>query len=445
MIFRNKQNIQIIFAITLLLIGGCFFYFFLLDILGPPETPPIPKWAYSRKYLKPAGMLPEAIPWAQAFWTHKNRLFVTGRSLDHPSGWARYYARQRGWRVEQVAPLWDPVTGKSIPLKARGYEKNQRNAASSQFPDGKLLLSYVTGEFIRKSLHWTHVVYDPDTDTRQSPSPQPIPNEGILYNLVALKGNRYLYVKYEPIFFKWHDIQKPHLLLIEGDINKNTETVVMDIQTPHHGKLIPTPDREHLFFVVNNCSDPNGSVMGIGDGHVSPCSYIDYIDLKKKTFKTVGSFVGESYKKKDGNVEVQKNGFGLQSIAMDENRLFAFGGKNSHGLAYKSIELFDLSTKKTQIVGDLSEELQRLLWVSIPQGMVRLSDGSVVVGTARALYLYNQKSKKFSKIDELILPRGEYALTVSPDDKVYIVGGFNYHGDPRLIEMFDYKAYLKNK
>jgi hypothetical protein len=420
------------------------------NLFGPPKTPPIPKWAYSRKYIKPAGMLPEAIPRAQVFWTNKNHLFVTGRALDNPGVWTRYYARQKGWEARGIVPLWDPITGKSSPLYAGGHPKNENNSVTFQMPNGKILFSSLLGDLRGKAyydeLRLSQGLYNPDTDTSKTIPQKPVSNYSTLYNLVPFKEKEYIHVKYDPAFFRWHDKRKPHLILMAGDFEKNFETVAMDIQTPHHGKLIPTPDKVHFFFVVNSCANPNIPAIGTWDGDLSPCTAIDYIDLKNKTFKTVGSFSDEVVKLRNGKTKGFKQGFGQYAIALNQDQLFAFGGRETKGYDYSVIQVFDLKTGKAKIVDTLPESIRYRLWGPGIEGMVQLSDKSVVIAINNALYLYSHPEHKFFKVDDLIVPRGDYGLVISPDDKVYVAGGWPIRGgDTRLIEMFDYKAYLKNK
>jgi hypothetical protein len=433
------------------------------DLSGPPpEAPPIPKWAYSRKYIKPVGMIPDVLPWAQGFWSKENRLFVIG-SPDLPGMWERYYHFKEGgiklrdgkplWiGGKSHFPLWDPKTGKSIPIRGSSYQKGSTDTITAEFPTGEILFSSITSLPVKitpehyNSSSLSQEVYNLTSKTAQMLARKPVPRPRFQYQLIPTKGRHYIYIKYEPDIVQDHDKREPHLILMQGELGKDPETELLDIKTSHRGRLIPSPDREHFFFVVNHCVDPNGPVEPfLGAGFLGTCSYIDYIDLKKKSFKTVGSFLGEAYKRKDGSTEVFKEGYGRHSIAIDEKRILAFGGNSSKVSAYRPIELFDLKTGKSEIVGQLPDELRSLLSSHSPEGIVRLSDGSVVIGTSVSLYLYENPTKQFSKLDDLILPRGEYGLVVSPDDKVYIAGGFSHQGDPRLIEMFDYKAYLKNK
>jgi hypothetical protein len=485
MLFNNKsQKITLVLSLMLLLAvgsSGCRLLqreqYKAPDISGPPpEAPPIPAWAYKeeyvKKYIKPVGMLPDVMPWAQVFWTKQNHLFVMG-DTNLPGKWERYYeykdyiARKQAGKYDphdgnennkSYFPLWDPRTGKSLPVRGFSHQKGRQHTDTIEFSDGSILFSdeayYKRSpqELKEKGYHPSRSylrqeIYNPDERTSQLLPPKARPDMGswpalppFQYTLSPLQGRKYIYAKYEPLYFKDFADKEARLQLITGELGKNQESIFMDIKTPHRGRLIVTPDKEHLFFVANICVNPDRTKHNYE--LLKPCNYIDYIDLKKKSFKTIGSFNTPKEALKDPKRKVYDQTFGSYLIAIDKNRLLAFGGRNLYGWTYKPIELFDVRTQKSQVVGQLPEKLLFTLYGPGLEAMVRLSDGSVAM-FSDSLYLYNQQNKQFSKVDDLIVPRGDYGVAVSPDDKIYIAGGFTHDGDARLIEMFDYKAYKK--
>src|SRR4051812_30437856 len=122
MSLEKQKHKTLIVALSALLVFGLTSCAAVSTLFGPPEAPPIPKWAYSRKYIKPVGMLPDAVPWAQAYWTKNHHLFVIGRPMV-PGKWSRYYSHARYGEApgdresfKEYFPLWNPQTGKSLPV-----------------------------------------------------------------------------------------------------------------------------------------------------------------------------------------------------------------------------------------------------------------------------------------------------------------------------------------
>jgi hypothetical protein len=204
-------------------------------------------------------------------------------------------------------------------------------------------------------------------------------------------------------------------------------------------------DKKHLVLLTPDCVQHNGSSSSADrESTYIKCNILDLISLEKKTSKTIGSFQGEVHVYKGGVKRKTNVGFGNYLVPLPQNRLLAFGGRDPDGNQFTQIELFDTRTGKSKVVGHLPAEILYRLLGRAPEGVVVLSDGSVVFVT-NSLYLWDVRTEKFSKIDDLIVPRGEMGVTVSPDDKVYMIGGFAYRGDSRVIEMFDYKAYKQKQ
>jgi len=215
----------------------------------------------------------------------------------------------------------------------------------------------------------------------------------------------------------------------------------MELYPGHFGEMTVMPNNQQVIVTGGHCFEKSDEsklfkLTAPADMHdfLAKCQSIELIDLKNKTRKQIGR-VPFSTK--------FKAVYGLP-VLVDTQRILYVGGRytdaptHSDYGPYRDMALFNIKTGKTRFVGRTDRDGSKI------ESWVRFSDGSVAVVTTSSLYLFDQATETFKKVDDLITFPAESAAVASPDDKLYIVGGYG-GGDPRLIQMFDYRAYLKVK
>lgn len=432
--------------------------------VSEPEIAETPNIKSANSHLEAVGMLPQPITYAQAYWTRDNRIFVMGVPVFSEKGWAYYHQKRlsivnktdsptiNGIKDYQaILPIYDPTSGKSSPLHTfHYYRKPNYYMRGLQLADGKVLFLQRHSDSIgHEKQYITQELVDPVQGvTRALPVVTLFP-EVYTAPVVPMPDNTMLYVAWD---VPMRDLTRKSLSAKYYSYNSLGPTFkeLFASYPAQVGSIALSRKKDSLYIVAGSCFDSSQEAALLSNIKrrdkillLNKCNLVRQIDLRNGKTKIVGHLTGIS-----SNVDRARNTVDLRTLThrgipkisvIDDNRILVVAGEDGTGElrhGHDSVELINVRTHKGKIVGSIPGILQG----ETIEHVLRLSDGSVVV-LGDYLYLFDQKSEKFKKLDRLIVPRSQYGSVVSPNDKVYILGGYTHRGDPRIVEMFDYKKY----
>ena len=417
-------------------------------------------------------------PTPQLFWIAGNRLLVYGTHGDWETYWSwkassksvEVFLRNKHAQCQKFSPtyqqLLDLDTKKIIPVSIYVFRDRGNYTQGYRLSDGRIMfLGHDPGDNCSTNFPSTTdiiEIYDPVKASVKLIRPKNQIQRGVVTPLsngkILITGGYDVHNKTE------HGGLLSDASILDPDSGHLEPLMQMASYRSRHGATL-MPDKRHVVLVGGACflrkkngqildwipplpdNGEHGSLTKSGqlkrereDMYESGanCNSIEYLDLKNRTSKIVGTLTNKPIQNRLGSaykpppyIKTLAARFLPGLVALDNHRVLIVSGTAPRWRdRLKHIELFNLQTRKSKIVGTL--ENQGSVFSSYT---ARLTDGNAVILSDQYLYLFDSKKEKLIKLDILKKSGNEYTATISPDDKVYI------GGTSPFVEVFDYRAF----